>query len=151
MRAAPIVLAGALVAASLVASRPARAEPNGLEGLRALAYVAAAIVVVDAAVTGYDVVVAAKGERPAPGMCVAEVLAAAPQIPLGFAFATSSGRGERPLGLGFAAWTSVLVVHGVWGVVASAKHATAEPAAAGSSALVARASAPIGLHFGGAF
>lgn len=122
-----------------------------MEGLSTLAYVAAVIVAADVGLTAYDAVMAAKGERPHPAMCAAEIVIAAPQIPVGFAFAKSSGPGERPLGVGLAAWTSLLVVHGVWGLVASASRASAEPTAAGTAANVSPASLRLGLRLGGEF
>jgi hypothetical protein len=135
----------ALAAALVVAPSPARADSLGLGGLEVLAYMAAAVVVVDAGLTTYDVVVAAKGERPAPGVCVAEMLIAAPQIPVAIGFA------KRDLGVGVAAWTTALVAHGIWGVVAAARHAGDAPPGSAASALSSPARAPIGLSLGGAF
>jgi hypothetical protein len=138
------------VLASLASASPARAERTGMEGLQALAYVAAAVVVVDVGLTAYDVVVAAKGELPAPGFCVAEMIVAAPQIPLALTL-TRSGGDTRTVGYAAAAWTTALVAHGVWGLVASARHADDAPTGAAASALRAPSRAPFGLSFGGAF
>jgi hypothetical protein len=141
----------ALAAALVVAPSPARADSLGLGGLEVLAYMAAAVVVVDAGLTTYDVVVAAKGERPAPGVCVAEMLIAAPQIPVAIGFAKREHDTSRGLGVGVAAWTTALVAHGIWGVVAAARHAGDAPPGSAASALSSPARAPIGLSLGGAF
>jgi hypothetical protein len=102
--------AGAIALLVTLAPREGRCQRSGDYSLVYTAFYG--LVAADAAFTGYDVYLAARGERASTGAAIGEIAVAAPQFVI-TGLVLSNQQSEVGWPTAYFAWTGVLTLHGI--------------------------------------